>query len=339
LQPSPHLQGWDLTVQKHFNAGCWVGIDVSKDQLDIAVLDAEERVQRFRYPRSPEELASLAQRLGAEAPQGIVLEATGGLENRVISALLAASLPVVRVNPQRAREFARARGLLAKTDALDAYALALFGARMQPPVREFPDAERQRLQAWVARVRQLTSQRAMERTRLGQSEQTELRASIQRVIEFVSQELTRLEREMSVWIEQSPSLREQEQWLRTAPGVGAKTARVLLAQLPELGRLNRREIASLAGLAPFACDSGRWRGRRRIRGGRAGVRSALYLAAWTAIRSSQRLRCFYERLVQSGKARQLAMIAVARKLLVGLNQMLASRESWKFLPPEPPVAQ
>ncbi len=325
-------------MHNHFNATPWVGIDVSQEWLDVAVLGPPDRVERFRCTRRSEELARLAERLLAYAPQGVVLEATGGLENVVISVLGAAGLAVMRVNPKRVRDFARAHGLLAKTDALDAYALALFGARRQPRLRPFPEAERQRLQAWVTRVRQLTVQRAKERTRRKQSP-GELRESLERVIEFLSQELARVEHPLSAWIEESENLRRQEQLLRSAPGVGVKTARVLLAQLPELGRLNRREIASLAGLAPFACESGQWRGRRSIQGGRAAVRAALYLAAWTAVRRCDRLRAFYQRLVGGGKARQLAMTAVARKLLVGLNQMMRCGQSWKFLPPEPPVAR
>jgi transposase len=325
-------------VHNDFNAKCWVGIDVSKEWLDVVVLQEQVRAGQWRCGRSGDALAQLAAQLLAYRPQGVVLEASGGLEARVIAALAAAGLEVIRVNPKRARDFARAQGLLAKTDALDAYALALLGACLQPAARPWPEPERQRLQAWVARLQQLTEQRAAERTRLHQTEPPELRESLERVIDFLSQELTRLEREMSAWIEQSADWKAQEQLLRSAPGVGVKTARVLLAQLPELGRLNRRQIAALAGLAPYACDSGQWRGRRSIRGGRSAVRAALYLAAWTAIRTCPRLRAFYHGLVAHGKARQVAVIAVARKLLVALNEMNRSNQCWKFLPPEPPVA-
>jgi transposase len=202
----------------------------------------------------------------------------------VITALVAAGLKVMRMNPKRVRDFARAQGLLAKTDALDAYALALFGARMQPPLRAWPEAERQQLAAWVARQQQLIVQRAGERTRLQQTAEPQLRKSLQRVIAFLGKELAQLEKQLAAWVGQSETWKAQEVLLRSAPGVGPKTALRLLAQLPELGRINRRQIAALVGLAPFACDSGKWRGKRRIRGGRGGVRAILYLASWTAVR-------------------------------------------------------
>jgi transposase len=268
-----------------------------------------------------------------------VLEATGGLEVAVITALSAVGLAVMRVNPKRARDFARAQGILAKTDAVDAYALALFGARMQPPMRALAEPERQELAAWVTRQQQLTELRARERTRLEQSAAGALRKSVERVIASLSKELERVERHIAEWVDSRPEWKRQHELLCSAPGVGPKTAYVLLAQLPELGGLNRREIAALAGLAPFACDSGQWRGTRRIQGGRAAVRRALYLASWSAMRKGS-LRHFYQRLVGGGKKRQAALIAVARKLLVALNHMLRTGQSWheESIPPEPPVA-
>jgi len=237
----------------------------------------------------------------------------------------------MRINPKRIRDFARAHGVLAKTDALDAYALALFGARMQPPARRLPEAELQRLTTWVGRQRQITEMRAGERNRLRRTNDPTLKASIKRVIFFLGEELDQLQRQLRDWIAESEMWRKQAELLRSAPGVGEKTAQVLLAHLPELGQLNRRQIASLAGLAPFACDSGQWRGRRQIRGGRSVVRSALYLASWSAIRTAAVFRDFYLQLLARGKARQLALLAIARKLLLVLNEMVRSSRPWQPL--------
>lgn len=316
-------------MQPNSIAKCWVGIDVSKDWIDVEVLVEEQRREPFRCGRSSQELAQLAQKLLPYCPQGVVLEATGGLEGPVITTLVAAGLNVMRMNPKRVRDFARAQGLLAKTDALDAYALALFGMRMQPPLRAWPEAERQQLAAWVTRQRQLTLQRAAERTRLRQTSEPGLKKSVQRVIDFLGKELALLEKQLTAWIAQSETWTAQETLLRTAPGVGPKTARLLLAQLPELGHINRREIASLVGLAPVACDSGHWRGKRRIQGGRGALRAILYLASWSAVRVHGALREFYQRLVAAGKPKQVALIAVARKLLLALNEMMRSNQPWR----------
>jgi len=271
----------------------------------------------------------LARKLVAYKPKGVVLEATGGLEAMVIAAFATATLPVMRINPKRVRDFARAQGLLAKTDAIDAYVLALFGARMGPPLRPWPEAERLQLAALVARRQQLVLERAAEKTRLKQAGEALLKESIGRVIAFLGEELALLERQLEAWIKGSAVWKEQAVLMRTVPGVGAKTTRVFLAQLPELGKVNRREIAALVGVAPFACDSGYWRGKRRIRGGRSAVRAALYLASWTAIRVPGFLRDFYRRLVASGKPKQVALIAVARKLLVTLNEMMRTNTPWR----------
>jgi transposase len=317
------------TVLSDSNANCWVGIDVSQDWVDVAVLVEENLVEQHRCERSVVALAGLAERLLPYRPQGVVLEATGGLEGAVIGALAGAGLRVMRLNPKRVRDFAGAHGLLAKTDALDAYALALFGTRMRPPLRAWPEAERQQLAAWVAREQQLIVERASERTRLQQASEPALRKSVERVIAFLGKEIQRLGKQLTAWVAASETWKEQEALLRTAPGVGPKTTLRLLAQLPELGQVNRRQIAALVGLAPFACDSGKWRGRRSIRGGRAGVRAVLYLASWTAIRTAGTLQRFYRRLLAAGKPKQLALIAVARKLLLALNEMMRTRQPWR----------
>jgi transposase len=317
------------TVQSDFSAECWVGIDVSKDWIDVLVLVEENRAAQFRCARTREAVAALAEKLLPYRPQGIVLEATGGLEGVVIAALAGAGLAVMRMNPKRVRDFAGAHGLLAKTDALDAYALALFGARMRPPLRAWPEAERQQLAAWVAREQQLIVGRAAERTRLQQASEPALRKSVERVIAFLGKEIERLGKQLAAWVAASETWSEQEALLRTAPGVGPKTALRLLAQLPELGHVNRRQIAALVGVAPFASDSGKWRGRRSIRGGRAGVRAILYLASWSAVRAAGTLQHFYRRLVAAGKPRQLALIAVVRKLLLALNEMMRTGQPWR----------
>ena len=316
-------------MQTESNAKCWVGIDVSQKWVDIEVGVDEQAVEQFRCDRTVEALTELAQRLLPYRPQGVVLEATGGLEECVIAALAVVDLRVMRMNPKRVRDFARAHGMLAKTDVLDAHILALFGARMRPEWRGPLQPERQKLAAFVARLQQITLQRAGDRTRLKQTTEAELRSSIQRCIAFLGTELARVEKQVTAWIAKSATWKPQEALLRSVPGVGPKTARVLLAKMPELGHLNRREIAALAGLAPFASDSGQWRGKRHIQGGRSSVRAALYLATWTAIRLPGSSREFYQRLVASGKPKQVALIAVARKLLLVLNEMMRTGKPWR----------
>jgi transposase len=317
------------TVPSDSNA-VWVGIDVSQQWIDVAVVRESALVARWRCARSPEELEKLGQQLRGFAVAGVVLEPTGGLERAVGVVLAAAGLPTLRINGKRVRDFARARGLLAKTDALDAFALALFGERMQPQPRAWLDEERQVLAEGIARQRQIIAMRTAERNRLSRTAAPALRKSIERTVRFLEKELARVEAELSAWWQEHGSAwSEPEARLRTMPGVGVKTARVLIAHLPELGRLNRREIASLAGLAPFARESGRWRGARRIAGGRAVVRSALYLASWTTVRRAETFRAIYENLVARGKPRQLALIAVARRMLVALNEMMRTGRSWQ----------
>ena len=324
-------------MQENLSAKCWIGIDVAKAWVDVEILVDGQKKEAWRVARTVEALKPLAQKFLPYGPEGVVLEATGGLETMVIATLSAVGLKVMRMNPKRVRDFARADGLLAKTDALDAHVLALFGARMQPQWHAWPEAERLQLAAWVARAQQLTVQRAIERTRLEQTEEPELRKSLERVIVFFGKEMARLDKQMTAWIAASETWTEQEALLRTAPGVGPKTARLLLAQLPELGHCNRGQIAALVGVAPFANDSGHWRGKRSIQGGRAPIRAMLYLASWTAIRVPGTLKDFYQRLVAAGKPKQVALIAVVRKLLIALNEMMRSRTPWRSAPPPIPA--
>jgi transposase len=302
---------------------------VAQEWVDVVAWQDEQKIQLGRWSRDADGLKGLIQKVTAYSPKLIILEATGGLELRVIAALAGAGLAVCRVNPKWVRDFAKAQGLLAKTDRIDAYVLALYGARMRPEMRTLPSAEQQELAELVGRAGQLVAQRAAERARLSRADNRCVRDSIQRHIAFFGQELERVEKVVTEFIRQHPLWKEKEALLRTAPGVGPKTARVLLAQLPELGQANRREIAALAGLAPFADDSGKWKGRRRIKGGRSALRAALYLATWTATRTEGRLRRFYEHLVATGKPKQLALIAVARKLLIALNEVMRNQIPWR----------
>ena len=324
-------------MQPNSNAECWVGIDVSKDWIDVVAWRQERILHQCRCDRTAAALQQLARQLLVFTPSGVVVEATGGLEVLVISVFTGAGLNVIRMNPKRVRDFARAQGWLAKTDQLDARVLAIYGARMQPQARSWPEPERQKLAAWVVRQQQLTAQRAVERTRLQQTADPQIRKSVERLIAFLGKELDRIEQHIAGWIQQSELWSQQETLLRSAPGIGPKTARVLLAQLPELGQLNRHQIAALAGLAPFACDSGHWRGKRRIQAGRPPVRAALYLASWTAVRVPGSLRSFYRRLVAVGKPKQVALIAVARKLLVTLNEIVRTAQPWRAPNPTVPA--
>ena len=319
-----------LTVPSKNIAECWVGIDVSKDWVDVIVLLEEKKAEQFRSDRTGPALADLAKKLRPYDPQGIGWEATGGLELPVIVALTAAGLKVMRMNPKRVRDFANGMGFLAKTDALDARVLALFGARARPPYRAFPAAECQQLAAILAQVQQLTVERAADRTRLHQTTEPSVKKSVERMIAYFGKEIALLEKQMAAVVAKSKTWKAQEVLMRTAPGVGPKTALVLMVQFPELGQVNRGEIAALAGLAPFAVDSGYDQGKRHIRGGRAGIRSALYLASWTAIRVPGTLREFYLRLVAAGKPKQVALIAVARKLLIALNEMVRTNTPWRI---------
>lgn len=316
-------------MQSDSNA-VWAGIDVSKEWIDVAVVCNSVVIEQRRWDRSPEALTAMAAGLQQRGVCGAIVEPTGGWEVEVGMVLQAAGVTRLRINAKRVRDFARAQGVLAKTDPVDARVLALFGERMRPPVREWLDEERRELADWIARQRQLVDQRTMERNRLQATRSAGARQSIQRMLALIAKELKRLASKLSAWWEQrGGAWQESEERLRSMPGVGPKTARVLIAHMPELGRANRRQIASLAGLAPFACESGHWRGQRHIRGGRAVVRSALYLASWTAVRRAETFRAIYEKLVTAGKPRQLALLAVARRMLVVLNEMMRTQRKWQ----------
>lgn len=302
----------------------YIGIDVSSTQLDACAAGGAT----FQMSNDASGVAALVTALGPLAPTLIVLEATGAYHGRVTSALAAAGLPVAVVNPRQIRRFAESVGQLAKTDRLDAAILARFAATVQPVPRPLPDSATQELAALVDRRRQLLEMLTMERNRLPVARRS-VQASVKKTIRALERVLAALEDETDRWIKDSPVWRDREDLLTSVPGIGPQTARILIARLTELGQLSRREIAALVGVAPFAAESGRWRGRRQIRGGRAEVRSPLYMATLVAVRWNPVLRPVYERLVAAGKPKKLALTACSRRLLVILNAMVRKQQRWQ----------
>lgn len=302
-----------------------IGIDVSKDALAIAVYPTGAQ---WTTATTDSAIAGLVTQLAALGPTVVVLEATGGYETAIAAACASGGVPVAVVNPRQVRAFAHACGRTAKTDAIDATVLARFGAKIQPAPRPLPDAATQALAAWVARRRQLLEMLGAEQRRLAQATTTVIRRDLRNHIRWLERRVQDVDHDIDQAIQRSPLWRVQEDLLRTVPGVGPTTARTLLAELPELGRLDRRTIAALAGVAPFNRDSGRWRGRRTIGGGRASVRTSLYMAALVASRYNPVLRAFYQRLRALGKAPKTALVAVMRKLLTMLNAMLKHHTAW-----------
>ena len=302
-----------------------VGIDVSKDWLDVHVRPTGEALTA---PRSMVGLEALAARLRTLSPRIVAVEATGGFETVVAAQLAAAGLPVVVVNPAQVRAFAKAMGQRAKTDPIDAAVIAHFTAATAPAVRPLPDAATQRLADLVARRRQIIQMIVAEKQREKRAS-TRTRASIARLLAALQAELSELDRDIDDAVRGSPAWREKENLLASVPGVGPTIARTLIAELPELGSLGRREIAALAGLAPWTRQSGRWRGRSFIGGGRAPVRTALFQGALVAMRHNATLKAFHQRLIAAGKPKMVALIAVARKLLTILNAILRDRSPWQ----------
>ena len=268
-------------------------------------------------------------RLQDLAPDRIVLEATGGIEVPGLAALGAAGLPVVAVNPRQARDFARATGRLAKTDTLDAGVLAQFGALVRPAVRPLPDAAARRLGALVARRRQLVGMRVAEHNRLGTAVEDDLRADIREHLRWLDKRLQALDHDLRDQLRSSPLWREKDDLLRSVPGVGPVLSMTLLADVPELGTLGHKQIAALVGVAPFNRDSGTLRGRRTTSGGRGAVRSALYMATIAAVRFNPIVRVRYERLLQAGKPKKVALVACMHTLVRTLNAILRHMRPWQ----------
>jgi transposase len=305
-------------------AAC-LGIDVAKHTLEWAA-GATGKIQHTR--NEPRPIAGLVRRLVALDPERIVVESTGGYERRLVAKLAEAGLPVVVVNPRRVRSFGHGMGILAKTDAIDARLLALFGEKVEPPIRPILQGTDRLLADLVARRRQLVAMVVAEKNRR-ETACEPVRRSITAVLRMLANQLSELEKRIEKLLLEDAERAELAELLQTVPGVGPVVARTLLVDLPELGHLGRREVASLVGIAPFARDSGTFRGVRRIRGGRASVRTALYLAAMTGARFNPVLRELYERLRQAGKPPKLAFVAVARKLLVILNAIARERTAWQ----------
>ena len=303
-----------------------VGIDVAKDKLDVAVRPSGERLI---VSRDEAGLAELRERLRKLQVAIVGLEATGGYETVVAASLSAAGLPVVVVNPAQVRAFAKALGKRAKTDSIDAAVIAHFIEATKPKVRPLPDEATRQLSGLVARRSQILAMIVAEQQRKKHRPNPRMLASIERLLAALQKELSDLDGQIREAIQTSPLWREKDRLMESVPGVGPAIAGRLLAEMPELGSLDRRQVASLAGLAPWTRQSGQWKGKSFIGGGRAGVRSALFMGALVAVQHNRTLKAFYERLIAAGKEKMVALIAVARKLLTILNAMLRDGEPWK----------
>lgn len=304
----------------------YVGIDVSKDRLDVHLVPSGEA---FAVARDGKSLEALVLRLQAMGVHLIALEATGGYETVVTAAIAGAGLPLAVVNPAQVRQFAKALGKRAKTDPIDAAVIARFAATVKPEPRRVISEEALVLAELVARRRQIVEMAASERQRRARARNGKVRKSLDRHIALLERELADLDKEIGALVRASPIWRETENLLASVPGIGPATARILIAELPELGTLTRREIASLAGLAPFTRQSGAWKGKTMIAGGRTNVRSALFICALVASRHNHVLAAFYRRLLEAGKPKMVALTAVARKLLTILNAIIRDRQPWQ----------
>jgi transposase len=304
-------------------APVYVGMDVSKARLDICTSDGET----WETPNDEASVQALCKRLVRQAPALIVLEATGGYELRAAAALSAAGLPVAVVNARQVRHYARAVGRLAKTDRIDAAVLARFAADVRPPARPLPDAETRALDALITRRKQLVQMITAEKTRLEHAPAV-VAQEIKAHVRWLERQLKKADQDIDGTVRKSPIWRVKDDLLQSVPGVGSTTARTLLAQLPELGTLDRKRIAALTGVAPLNRDSGTRRGRRQVWGGRASVRTALYMATLSGVRFNPVLRAFHARLRAAGKAPKVALVAAMHKLLVILNAMLRDGRVW-----------
>jgi transposase len=303
----------------------YIGIDISKDSLDICVLPANES---WTCKNNTDDIKKLVTSLKAFKPTCIVLEATGGLETTLAVNLNSAGLPVAIVNPRQVRDFARALGKLAKTDKIDAKVLALFAEKMEPVCRPLPQESERILKELVARRRQLITLRTAEKNHLQRTRSHKVTESVKVTIAFIEQRIADIDSEINDRIKASPLWQAKENIMKSVPGVGPGTASTLLSDLPELGRVNRHQLASLAGLAPMNRDSGTFRGQRMIIGGRSTVRRALYMAALSAIRCNPIIKNYYDRLISKGKIFKVAIVACMRKLITIINVMIRNNKPW-----------
>lgn len=303
----------------------WIGIDVSKQLLEVAWHQSD---YHFRCPNEPKKFPALIAELSACRPARIVLEATGGLERPLLQALQAVGLPAVVVNPRQVRDFAKALGLLAKTDRLDARVLAHFAAAIQPPLRPIKANEDTELDALMGRRNQLSDILVAEKNRRGSAATKAARADIEAHIEWLEQRLKTLDKELKEQLKRCVAWQQKDQLLQSVKGIGFVTSVSLLADCPELGQLNRHQIAKLAGVAPLNRDSGKQRGTRHIFAGRAQVRAKLYMATLTAIRCNPVIKAFYQRLIARNKLKKVAIVACMRKLLTIINVMLRDNKCW-----------
>jgi len=303
-----------------------VGIDVAKDKLDVFV-DATGDL--FSIANEPKAIAALAKKLQVLSPQVIVIEHSGGYERRAAIDLMDAGLPVALINPRQTRNFAKATNQFAKNDALDAHVLAAFGRACQPQLTPRPPENRLLLDELVTRRRQLVEFRAAEQTRLQQARAADIQRSIQKLIRDLTRMIDKLDGQIATLIDDDQDWRGKARQLQSVTGVGPVVASTLLAEMPELGKANRQQIAALAGLAPFDRESGTWKGKRRCIGGRARVRSVLYMAAVTAVRHNPIIRALHQRLAAKGKPFKVVIVACMRKLLVILNALLKNGQSWQ----------
>jgi len=314
----------------------FVGIDVSKTQLDIAERPGNKR---WSAVNAEADIGKVVETVGALSPQVIVIEATGGMEVPLVAALSQARLPVVVVNPRQVRDFAKAVGRLAKTDRIDAEILAHFGEAVKPEVRTLKDEDTQMLTALVMRRRQVIEMLTAEKNRLGISPKV-VHKDIEQHINWLQARLEDIDRHLDSAIRKSPVWREKDDLLRSVPGVGQVLSVSLITGLPELGTLSRRQIAALVGVAPLSCDSGLFRGKRTVWGGRSHLRSVLYMATLNASRFNPVISGFYRRLVEAGKKPKVALTACMRKLLVILNSIMKNRIPWQAdysTCPTPPI--
>jgi transposase len=304
---------------------CFVGIDVAKDKVDIAVRPTQEE---WQAPLTPRGIAQVVSRMREIGPQLVVLEATGGMERPWLLALAGVGLPVVVCNPRQVRDFAKAAGHLAKTDKIDARVLAHFGDAMRPPIHPLPDAAVVELSASLARRSQILEMITAEKQRLSTAVPV-VRARIERHLKWLAQELDAIDDDLQARVQANPDWQGKDVVLRSVPGVGRILATTLLGDLPELGTLDRHQIASLVGVAPLNCDSGQRRGKRAIWGGRARVRAVLYMATLAATHWNPTIKAFYQRLCAAGKPKKVALTACMRKLLTILNAMLRDQRRWE----------